>query len=79
MDQEYQGLGPDERMALNQLFRETGKEERGAPEIEMHDRGGQVSRNPADHHGMKANHYSSAAGFADARKKKARQIYVTPL
>ncbi|HEX9024053.1 MAG TPA: hypothetical protein VF799_09460 [Geobacteraceae bacterium] len=50
MDHWYQGVGPDERLALSQLFREMGKEDRGAPEIEM---SGQFSRHPACRHGMK--------------------------
>ena len=53
-DQECQGLGPDERLVLGQLFRETGKEERGEPKIEAHDRDGQVSMKPTDSQGMKA-------------------------
>ncbi len=74
MDQWYQGLGPDERMVLSQLFREMGKEDRGAPEIEMHDRSGRVSVNPTDPQGMKARVFAPATGGGGARTEKAPAI-----
>jgi len=72
MNLEYQGLGPDERMLLSQLFREMGKEERGAPEIEMQDRGGV-------HHGAKSSFSFSTSGFRGTRTERAPRIYSSVL
>lgn len=69
MDLEYQGLGPEERMVLSQLFRELGKEERGGPEVEMRgSQGGQAAMPPAGHKkGVQKGYPGPGAGRGGTR------------